>query len=124
MNKTWRREGGGDEAENILINYLRNHELAGTWNSQQKALYRTTWDEYLGGYGINVFSCAAVKSDNYSPAGKLIVGPTTLNLKFDEITDKNLVATIVLISPRLLRMSVKLEEDGSYTAQTSVTDNY
>ena len=39
LNKTWRREGGGDEAENILTDYLRNHELAGTWNTQQKTLY-------------------------------------------------------------------------------------
>ena len=83
-----------------------------------------TWDEYLGGYGVNIFSCAAVRSDTYSPAGKLIVGPVTFHFEFDEITDQNLVATIALVSPKLLRMSLKLEEDGSYTPQTSVTDNY
>ena len=122
LNRSWRKEGGGDEDENLLTNFLRNHELAGTW--KQKGLFRTTWEEYMGGYGINIFSCAAVQPENYTPAGKLTLGPTKFHFEFNKNTDRDLVVTIVLVCPKLLSMSLKLEEDGSYTPQTSLTDNY
>ena len=78
----------------------------------------------MGGYGINIFSCAAVQPENYTPAGKLIVGPVTFQFEFNKNLDQDLVATIVLVSRKLLRMSLKDEGNGIHTPQTSLTDNY
>jgi len=104
---------GAKGARAILVDYWRTAELTKVFAGQPGQVYwDRTFDQFKGGFGVQLFSCCMVLPSVSSPAGRLTAGPVTFEFIFESNTDQNLIAKLVFLNPKSVHLFARKLEGG------------